>query len=170
MRVHGWDTHTTNDHETGALGRWGADLMHCAGAGGAGGGEDGPLMRGMGGKHEDLLAGLQGTPNHPDRLLVGGLLGPRKGGARGAQRAEPRGRLDGSSNSIRSIRKTAPFVAILCIIIDRLTLCASGVQSSAHSSVSPSSSARSRSRKISRSLGKHASSCFLVLDGVLTSG
>ena len=80
MRIHGWDTHTTNDHETGALGRWGADLMCCAGAGGAGGGGDGPVMGGMGWGDDDLWAGVQGTPNHPDRLLVGGLLGPRKGG------------------------------------------------------------------------------------------
>ena len=36
---------------------------------------------------------LRGPPNHPDRLLVGGLLGPRRGGGRGEQRAEPRWRL-----------------------------------------------------------------------------
>ena len=37
-------------------------------------------MGGKRGEDDDLRAGLQGTPNHPDRLLVGGLLGPRRGG------------------------------------------------------------------------------------------
>ena len=44
------------------------------------GGGDVPELRGNGGDDDDLWAGLQGTPNHPDRLLVGGLLGPRRGG------------------------------------------------------------------------------------------
>ena len=44
--------------------------------------EDGDVsdMRGKGGGDHDLWTGLQGTPNHPARLLGGGLLGPRGGG------------------------------------------------------------------------------------------
>ena len=39
-----------------------------------------PGIGGMGRGDDYLWAGLKGTPNHPDRLLVGGLLGPRRGG------------------------------------------------------------------------------------------
>ena len=48
------------------------------------GGGDVPELRGNGGDDDDLWEGLQGNPNHPDRLLVGGLLGPRREG-RGAR-------------------------------------------------------------------------------------
>ena len=43
------------------------------------GGGDVPELRGNGGDDDDLWEGLRGSPNHPDRLLVGGLLGPRRG-------------------------------------------------------------------------------------------
>ena len=48
----------------------------------------------MGRGDDYLWAGLKGTPNHPDRLLVGGLLGPRRGGGGGEQWAEPRWSLE----------------------------------------------------------------------------
>ena len=54
--------------------------MRCTGAGGVEGSENGSGMGGMGRGYYDLLEGLKGTPNHPDRLLMGGLLGPRRGG------------------------------------------------------------------------------------------
>ena len=76
----GQDAHTTHEHRTGELGHWSAESGRCAGARGGLGCGDVPDMGGKGGGDQDLREGLQGTPNHPDRLLVGGLLGPRKGG------------------------------------------------------------------------------------------
>ena len=76
----GQDAHTTHEHRTGELGCSGSDLGRCAGAGGGSCGGDVPGIGGMGRGDDYLWAGLKGTPNHPDRLLVGGLLGPRRGG------------------------------------------------------------------------------------------
>ena len=44
-----------------------------------------------GGDDDDLWAGLQGAPNYPDRLLVGGLLGPRRGGGGASNGLSPGG-------------------------------------------------------------------------------
>ena len=69
-------------HEYGTveLGHLGGELGRCAGAGGGLGRGDEPGIGGIGRGGEDLWAGLKEPPNHPDRLLVGGLLGPRRGG------------------------------------------------------------------------------------------
>ena len=80
MCFYGQDAHTTHEHRTGALGCSGSDLGRCTGAGGGSGGGDVPGIRGMGRGDDDLWAELRGPPNHPDRLLVGGLLGPRGAG------------------------------------------------------------------------------------------
>ena len=80
----GQDAHTTHEHRTGELGHWSAESGRCAGARGGLGCGDVPDMGGKGGGDQYLREGLQGTPNHPDRLLVGGLLGPRREG-RGAR-------------------------------------------------------------------------------------
>ena len=53
-------------------------VLGLAGGGSGGGGV--PGIGGIGRGGEDLWAGLKEPPNHPDRLLVGGLLGPRRGG------------------------------------------------------------------------------------------
>ena len=79
MCLDGQDTHTTHAHRTGELGHWGAESGRWAGARGGLGGGDVSELRGNGGEDDDLWAGLRGPPNHPDRLLVGGLLGPRRG-------------------------------------------------------------------------------------------
>ena len=105
----GQDPHRTNVHGWDELGHWCGELVHCAGPGGVGATADVQEMGGKRGEDDDLRAGLQGTPNHPDRLLVGGLLGPRRGGARGEQRAEPRRKSSGAPplmrrfNSLHSI-------------------------------------------------------------------
>ena len=80
MCLDGQDTHTTHAHRTGELGHWGAESGRWAGARGGLGGGDVLGIGGMGRGGGDGRAGLKGTPNHPDRLLVGGLLGPRRGG------------------------------------------------------------------------------------------
>ena len=80
MCFDGQDAHTTHENRTGALECSGSDLGRCAGAGGGSCGGDVPGIGGMGRGDDYLWAGLKGTPNHPDRLLVGGLLGPRRGG------------------------------------------------------------------------------------------
>ena len=95
MCCDGQDAHTTHEHRTGELGHWSAESGRCAGAMGGLGCGDVPDMGGKGGGDQDLRAGLQGNPNHPDRLLLGGLLGPRWGVEGGSQlgraRVETRG-------------------------------------------------------------------------------
>ena len=80
MCFDGQDAHTTHEHRTGETGALGAESGRCVGAGGGSCGGDVPGIGGMGRGDDYLWAGLKGTPNHPDRLLVGGLLGPRRGG------------------------------------------------------------------------------------------
>ena len=65
---------------------WGTGALNQGagqGQGGGLGGGDVLKLGGNGGDDGDLREGLQGTPNHPDRLLMGGLLGPRRGGTDG---------------------------------------------------------------------------------------
>ena len=104
----GQDPYRTNVHGWDELGHWCGELVHCAGPGGVGATADVQEMGGKRGEDDDLRAGLQGTPNHPDRLLVGGLLGPRRGGGRGEQRAEPRRKSSGAPPLMRRFKLT-PF-------------------------------------------------------------
>ena len=92
-------THTMSGHGTGALGHRGAESGRWAGARGGLGGGDVSELRGNGGEDDDLWAGLRGPPNHPDRLLVGGLLGPRRGVVV---------RDEGPLTKQNSLRKTSP--------------------------------------------------------------
>ena len=68
------------------LRHWGTRALNQGagqGQGGGSGGRDVSELWGNEGGDADLRLGLREPPNHPDRLLVGGLLGPRRvGGAR----------------------------------------------------------------------------------------
>ena len=80
MCCDGQDAHTTNTCETGELGHQGAESGRLAGARGWFERRGRVVLGGNGGEDDDLWEGLREPPNHPDRLLVGGLLGPRRGG------------------------------------------------------------------------------------------
>ena len=83
----GRDAHTTSTCGTGELGHRGAESERLAGAGGWFERRGRVVLGGNGGEEDDLWAKLREPPNHPDRLLVGGLLGPRRvgGGASNGQ-------------------------------------------------------------------------------------